>query len=547
MRKAFSTLLAFLFILNVIAFHSVYSLIPKENVKGFSVSSLKSGDFSSEEEKSGEICEFQHGCVQRYRFDNMWSIQKLPNAIANSKSPIEISRKLQNIFLPFDYPGSVPPEYLKFQKYDLLQDLTSYLRNIMTTHAILVSLGVGSPDSSPLQATIQWILKDGISMIIGLFFSTINSQRFGVDIKKWRLFADLIVDVGITFEMLAPYFPRNYFLILVSMGSICKCLCGIAAGAANAGIFQHFSMNGNNLSDIIAKNQAQHTVVALFGLCLTILFTKLVPYLFPNLSLTNLAFQLGFDEVSANQIRFFQICSLWVGYLTLTSIHIFCNYRAVKILTFTTFNQQTFEIFMQRILNMKALQHLWSSNISLGSEQLKSFRNELQDLQHLLTPRAIGSAETIIGNFIQKSPKVKIQNSFEDFQHLYESTSFTFGQEFLKDEISLASSDKFLTFLRLRHGFIEINIAYEQNSTSRDYMKAIFEASILKKLFLERETIYEGKDCSNTTSLFSLRKLAKEITNWMYPSIPFECLGWNIVNSRLKVSNALILKWSNET
>jgi hypothetical protein len=37
------------------------------------------------------------------------------------------------MFLPAGYPQSVAPEYLKFQAWNVVQDLSTYLRGILAT------------------------------------------------------------------------------------------------------------------------------------------------------------------------------------------------------------------------------------------------------------------------------------------------------------------------------------------------------------------------------------------------------------------------------
>lgn len=137
---------------------------------------------------------------------------------------------LRSTFLPEGYPHTTPKEYTTYQSWNLVQDLCSYLRGVLSTRAILEGFGVGRNDVTAVQASVQWILRDGASMLGGLLFTSFSSANFGQNIKSWRLFADLINNVGITLDMLAPIF-RNHFLTLVCIASICKALCGIAAGA----------------------------------------------------------------------------------------------------------------------------------------------------------------------------------------------------------------------------------------------------------------------------------------------------------------------------
>lgn len=61
---------------------------------------------------------------------------------------------LSSTFLPTGYPHTVPPDYLKFQTWYLLQDMCSYFRAIMSTKALLQGLGVGRAEMTAVQGTI---------------------------------------------------------------------------------------------------------------------------------------------------------------------------------------------------------------------------------------------------------------------------------------------------------------------------------------------------------------------------------------------------------
>eukprot|EP01041_Mallomonas_annulata_P011319 gene11319-23683_t len=185
----------------------------------------------------------------------------------------QIGNFFRQAFLPNGYPSCVPPEYTTFQIWNIIQDLCSYLRGIMSTHAILEGMGVGRADVTTVQATIQWILRDGASMLGGLLFTSLSSANFGQNVKSWRLFADFINNIGITLDMLAPVF-RKQFLLFVCTGSICKALCGIAAGASGAAIAEHWGGKNGNIADVLAKNGAQHTALSLIGLAISVKFAK---------------------------------------------------------------------------------------------------------------------------------------------------------------------------------------------------------------------------------------------------------------------------------
>ena len=96
--------------------------------------------------------------------------------------------------------------------------------------AIMAGVGVGAADATALGAAVTWVLRDGAGMFGGMLFAWWHSARFQTNVKFWRLFADVINDVGLTLELLSPTFPQH-FLAIACVGSVCRAMCGIAAGA----------------------------------------------------------------------------------------------------------------------------------------------------------------------------------------------------------------------------------------------------------------------------------------------------------------------------
>ena len=234
-----------------------------------------------------------------------------------------LRKTFKNIVLPLGYPHSTPPEYTEFQLYNILQDFCSYLRAVMSTQAVLEGFGVGRSDVTSVQATVNWIIRDGASLLGSLLFTGLSSADFGMNVKSWRYFADTINNVGITLDMLAPL-TRRFFLPLICIGSVCKALCGVAAGAAGAAISEHWGQKKGNIADVLAKNSAQHTIVSLIGLIFSIPFTK-----FAN----------------ASRRR------LWTIYSVLTVLHMMCNYRCMKLLSLRSINETRLRILVSLYLD----------------------------------------------------------------------------------------------------------------------------------------------------------------------------------------------------
>lgn len=251
--------------------------------------------------------------------------------------------------------------------------MCSYLRGILATQAVLEGVGVGegtnggasfrsrphpdvAPESAtPLAAAVQWVVRDGAGMLGGLAFSTWGGSRFDANARRWRLFADVINDVGLLLDMVSPLVP-SCFLATVCVASVCKVcaarwhlaftvaltleqsFCGVAAGATRAAITSHFALQDNlageavdasfsplapvahparvgggwvPCADVAAKEGAQETFVTLCGL------------------LSGMALAQWLNSSPA---------TVWAAFLLLTALHVVANYRAVKALTFRTLN-----------------------------------------------------------------------------------------------------------------------------------------------------------------------------------------------------------------
>ena len=162
---------------------------------------------------------------------------------------------MEDIFLPYGYPDSVSPEYLTFQMWDTTQAMCSYLRGVLATQSVLESVGVGKDTVTPLAAAVNWVFRDGAGMLSGLAFTYVVGPRFDANVKFWRLYADLINNVGLTLDMLAPLMATRSQDIL-TLSAVCKAMCGIAAGSTRSSLTAHFAQH-DNMADVAAKENSQ--------------------------------------------------------------------------------------------------------------------------------------------------------------------------------------------------------------------------------------------------------------------------------------------------
>ena len=236
-----------------------------------------------------------------------------------------------DLFLPEGYPHSVGEGYLAYQIYDSLQGICSYLRGVVASSAVLTAAGVGSAEATAMSAAVSWALRDGAGMIGGLLFSYVASAQFDSHVKEFRLFADVINDVGLTLDMLAPYAGRGRILYITSLAAICKTMCGMAAGATKGSITHHFAIHGN-MADLNAKESTQETLVSLLGMIFGVGLARYLHALEKQ------------DDKSGQSIS-------WLIFMILTIVHVWQNYLGVKILKLRTLNRERAEVVLGSLIN----------------------------------------------------------------------------------------------------------------------------------------------------------------------------------------------------
>jgi Vitamin B6 photo-protection and homoeostasis len=234
-----------------------------------------------------------------------------------------IQSAIRSTFLPSGYPSKTPPGYLQYSMWSWIQDVSTQLRSVLATQRILEGVGVGRQGATALSALMNFLTRDGCGMIATLLFTSVAASRFRSDVKRWRLVADIAVDVGITLEIAAVAVPTNLFLPMICLGNMCKAICGVAAGATGGSINLHWAQ-GSDISDINAKFGAQHTVTGGLGLIFAALF--------------------------ARSVASWKLWNLWILYSGLTLLHIVANMKCMRLIAFQSLNSIRMNIVVQDFL-----------------------------------------------------------------------------------------------------------------------------------------------------------------------------------------------------
>ncbi|EMS57726.1 hypothetical protein TRIUR3_24734 [Triticum urartu] len=153
------------------------------------------------------------------------------------------------------FPGSVTPDYVPFQMWDTLQGLSTYIRAMLSTQALLGAIGVGEKSATVIGATFQWFLRDLTGMLGGILFAFYQGSNLDSNAKMWRLVADFMNDLGMLMDLLSPLFPSS-LIVIMCLGSLSRSFTGVASGATRAALTQHFAL-ANNAADISAKEHTQ--------------------------------------------------------------------------------------------------------------------------------------------------------------------------------------------------------------------------------------------------------------------------------------------------
>ncbi|XP_050938075.1 protein root UVB sensitive 3 isoform X2 [Cucumis melo] len=245
-----------------------------------------------------------------------------------------VGRRFFDAFVPEGFPSSVTPDYVPFQIWDSLQGLSTYIRTMLSTQALLSAIGVGEQSATVIGATFQG--------------SNLDSNA-----KMWRLVADFMNDLGMLMDLVSPLFP-SAFMLIVCLGSLSRSFTGVASGATRAALTQHFALQ-NNAADISAKEGSQETVATMIGMAIGMLLARIT---------------MGCP------------LAIWLSFLSLTLFHMYANYKAVCCLSLTSLNPQRCSIALQHYIQtaqvlspqqVSKMEHVlpaWASSWSLRSIKL---------------------------------------------------------------------------------------------------------------------------------------------------------------------------------
>uniref|UniRef100_A0A7E4UWT7 UPF0420 protein n=1 Tax=Panagrellus redivivus TaxID=6233 RepID=A0A7E4UWT7_PANRE len=239
------------------------------------------------------------------------------------------------VFLPQGYPHTVTPDYLEYQCWDTIQAFASSLTHAISTSAVLKGVGVGNQEATVLAASLTWLIRDGVGMVGSIVFAWAKGTELDSNCKRWRLVADILNDLSHLLELAAPHLSTDWFIPITCGSSLLRAVVGVAGGATRTAVTRHQARR-ENLADVAAKDGSQETLVNIMSLLVSL-------SLLPALDGADIRWSWG-------------LSLLFVG------IHIFANWRAVRVLRFDTVNQNRLAICVRSYIATKTIPSITEAN-----------------------------------------------------------------------------------------------------------------------------------------------------------------------------------------
>ena len=115
----------------------------------------------------------------------------------------------------------------------------------INTNLLISGIGVGDSDASATSALILTVFQDSMGRIATILFAHRLGTALEPECKMYRLAADIFNDAAMLFDCLSPALPKASRVCLLSLSSILRALCGVAAGSSKASLSAHFATQGN--------------------------------------------------------------------------------------------------------------------------------------------------------------------------------------------------------------------------------------------------------------------------------------------------------------
>jgi hypothetical protein len=149
---------------------------------------------------------------------------------------------------------------------------------VLSTQTLLLAIGVvgtaagtstnvAATQAGILAGAINWVLKDGLSQVGAIVWTSVAARNYDEHPKTWRMVAAMALDMAAAMELATPFLiaTRGGVLAAACVAGTLKNIGFLTASASRAAIHQALTQNGRNLADVTAKAGSQSIVAGLLG------------------------------------------------------------------------------------------------------------------------------------------------------------------------------------------------------------------------------------------------------------------------------------------
>lgn len=201
-----------------------------------------------------------------------------------------------------------------------MQAFASSIASLLSSRAVLSTLGVGDASSSATNAVIFNVLQESLGRLATIGFAYRLGTTLEPECKMYRLLADVLNDFAFVLDCLSPILPSWLSMLALSFAGVLRALCGVAAGSSKASLSAHFARWGN-LGELNAKDSSQETIISLLGM---LAGTVVVSYITTT-------------------------AMTWTALIMLLAVHLEMNRRAVRAVALRTLNRQRAGLVFHRL------------------------------------------------------------------------------------------------------------------------------------------------------------------------------------------------------
>jgi hypothetical protein len=181
---------------------------------------------------------------------------------------------MRETYLPAGYPESTRADFFKFSILHFALNATNTCLTFLSTQALFIALGSTTQQAALASAAFTWVIRDGLGLLGGIAFASKFGNLIDADIKMYRFWGWIILNVGVYIEIITLMLPK-LFLPLAAFANVLKNVSMILGISTRAQLIQMFAKT-NNVGDISAKFISQYTSSNLTGMIVGMGISKLI-------------------------------------------------------------------------------------------------------------------------------------------------------------------------------------------------------------------------------------------------------------------------------